>query len=195
MSIIKLNKPITMSSLDIAKLTNKRHDHVLRDIRNMFNNLDNAPRFGEVEYIDIKCEKRPMYLLDEAETLCLVTKYNDKIRMAIIRQWQAMREALDTLRYRKNDTQAQIEAMAAIGHMLSPEEAKEKLPFIKANSTVNKITSDIHGFPKMLKKDAMSFPMLETRTTLLNEYAKLFEMGFSNHLINEMLRKKQKLLS
>lgn len=99
-------------------------------------------------------------------------------------------EALNTLRYRKNDTKAQIDAMAIIGHLLPPEEAKEKVPYIKANSVVNKITSDIHGHPKMLQKDQMNLPMLETRTKLLDDYVKLFEMGFSNHLINEMLRKK-----
>lgn len=49
-----------MSSLEIAKLTNKRHDHVLRDIRNMFKDLGNAPKFGVVKYTDTKGEKRPM---------------------------------------------------------------------------------------------------------------------------------------
>ena len=136
-----------------------------------------------------------MYELDEAKTLCVVAGYSIEFRMAIIKQWQAMREALATLKYRHDDKKAQVEAMTIIGHLLSPEEAKEKLPYIKANSVVNKITSDIYGMPKMLQKDQMNLPMLETRSNLLDDYVKLFEMGFDNHLINVMLRKKQKLLN
>lgn len=194
MQLIKLNKPLTMSSLAIADLCKKRHNDVMRDIRKMLNELGER-NFAQSSYINKQNKMQPMYDLDETKALCLVSSYSIELRMGIIKQWQAMRDALDVLRYRKNDTQAQIDAMAVIGYMLPEEERKEKLPYIKANSTVNKIASDIHGFPKMLKKDEMSITMLETRTELLEKYAKLFDMGFDNHLINEMLRKQMKLLN
>lgn len=185
-----------MTSLEIANITGKNHSHVLRDIRNMFKKLGN-PFLDDAEVIrQIDNSGRTIeYILNERFTLLLVSGYSVLLRDAIIKQWQAMRDALDVLRYRKNDTLAQIDAMAVIGYMLPEEERKEKLPYIKANSTVNKIASDIHGFPKMLKKDEMNLPMLETRTSLLDKYAKLFDMGFDNHLINEMLRKQMKLLN
>lgn len=196
MQLIKLNKPLSMTSLEIANITGKNHSHVLRDIRNMFKKLGN-PFLDDAEVIrQIDNSGRTIeYILNERFTLLLVSGYSVLLRDAIIKQWQAMRDALDVLRYRKNDTLAQIDAMAVIGYMLPEEERKEKLPYIKANSTVNKIASDIHGFPKMLKKDEMNLPMLETRTSLLDKYAKLFDMGFDNHLINEMLRKQMKLLN
>ena len=195
MQLIKLNKPLSMTSLEIAKLTNKRHSNVMRDIRNMLSKLK-IESTDLIEYfIDKNNDKQPMLNLDEELTLTLVSGYSVELRNKIIKQWQTMREALDTLRYRKNDTQAQIEAMAVIGDKLEPEERKEKLPYIKANTVVNKITGDIHGHPKMLQKDQMNLPMLETRTQLLDKYVKLFDMGFNNHLINEMLRKQTKLLA
>ena len=48
----------TMSSLEIAELTGKRHDAILRDIRNLLNQGVNAHNFVEVEYTDKKGEKR-----------------------------------------------------------------------------------------------------------------------------------------
>lgn len=53
----------TMSSLEIAELTGKRHDAILRDIRNLLNQGVNAHNFVEVEYTDKKGEKRPCYEL------------------------------------------------------------------------------------------------------------------------------------
>ncbi|MDH0444859.1 Rha family transcriptional regulator [Stutzerimonas stutzeri] len=39
MSNALINKPVTMSSLEIAELTGKRHDNVRRDIENMASEL------------------------------------------------------------------------------------------------------------------------------------------------------------
>ena len=41
----------TMSSLEIAELTGKRHDAILRDIRNLLNQGVNAHNFVEVEML------------------------------------------------------------------------------------------------------------------------------------------------
>lgn len=80
----------TMSSREIAELTGKRHDHVLRDIRNMFSNLGTAPSSGLSEYVDSTGRTLPMYVLDKEHTLCLITRYSDVLRMRIIRRWQEL---------------------------------------------------------------------------------------------------------
>lgn len=79
----------TMSSREIARLTGKRHDHVLRDIRSMFAQLELSPSYGE------KVEAtggRPssVYHLDRDLTDCLLTGYSAKARMAVIKRWREL---------------------------------------------------------------------------------------------------------
>lgn len=71
--IVSLNPTSTfiMSSREIAKLTGKRHDHGMRDIRNMLSGLQiNDPNFGGV-YIDTKGETLSCFNLPKRETLIL----------------------------------------------------------------------------------------------------------------------------
>ncbi|MGL4507580.1 MAG: Rha family transcriptional regulator [Aeromonas sobria] len=83
----------TMSSREIAELTGKRHDNVMRDIRNMMSELGvlkseetyNHPSNGQ-EY--------SMFSLSKEETLCLVAGYHAKLRMAIIKRWGELEEAI-----------------------------------------------------------------------------------------------------
>jgi len=80
-----------MSSREIAELTGKRHDHVLRDIRKMFSDLELSPSFGE------KTEAtggRPssVYHLSRDLTDCLLTGYSAKARMKVIRRWRELED-------------------------------------------------------------------------------------------------------
>ena len=80
----------TMSSLEIAELTGKRHDHVLRDTDKMLEELEiNAPRFGGV-YLDSKGEERRCINLPKRETLILVSGYSIELRARIIDRWQEL---------------------------------------------------------------------------------------------------------
>lgn len=78
----------TMSSLEIAELTGKRHDAILRDIRNLLNQGVNAHNFVEVEYTDKKGEKRPCYELTKKGCLILASGYDAKLREKIIDRWE-----------------------------------------------------------------------------------------------------------
>jgi anti-repressor protein len=82
------NEVLTMSSREIAELTGKRHDSVLRDIRNMLMEIHAPQKCGA--YIDGRGNSQPMLLLDKEESLCLVAGYNIKLRMAIIKRWQEL---------------------------------------------------------------------------------------------------------
>jgi phage antirepressor YoqD-like protein len=78
---------LTMSSREIAELCEKRHDHVMRDIKKMLDDLgENAPRFGGV-YSGGNGEERPCFDLPKDLTLTLVAGYNVKLRKRIIDRW------------------------------------------------------------------------------------------------------------
>ncbi|EKI8347315.1 Rha family transcriptional regulator [Escherichia coli] len=81
-SIINLDQLVSMTSVEIAELTGKRHDHVLRDIRNMVEELNgpNSGGVGEEVYKDAKGESRVMYRLDRKHTFILVAGYSVHLR-------------------------------------------------------------------------------------------------------------------
>jgi phage antirepressor YoqD-like protein len=84
----------TMSSREIAELCDKRHDHVMRDIRAMLVELygeSDLPRFGGV-YQGGNGESRPCFTLPKRETLILVSGYNIGMRAAIIDRWQELEQ-------------------------------------------------------------------------------------------------------
>jgi len=82
----------TMSSREIAELTSKRHDHIIRDIEKMLDELEIAhPKFGG-SYIDATGRSLKCYNLPKRESLILVSGYNIKMRAAIIDRWQELEE-------------------------------------------------------------------------------------------------------
>ncbi|ACA20666.1 anti-repressor protein [Methylobacterium sp. 4-46] len=79
-----------MSSLEIADLTGKCHDHAMRDIRVMLVELGiNGPNFGGV-YRDAKGESRPCHQLPRRECLILVPGYSVPLRARIVDRWQEL---------------------------------------------------------------------------------------------------------
>lgn len=71
---------LTMSSVEIAERTGKRHADLMKSIRAMEVAWVkvNGGKFSLVEYIDSKGEKRPMYVLDHYECMYIATKFNEK---------------------------------------------------------------------------------------------------------------------
>ena len=83
----------TMSSLEIADLTGKQHKDVIRDIRNMLNQLEIQSAQFCADYKDSKGRTYPCYNLPKDETLCLIAGYNVQVRMRVIKRWQELEEA------------------------------------------------------------------------------------------------------
>ena len=95
--------PLNMSSREIAELTGKRHDHVMRDIRDMLEALgEDAPRFGAMAP-DAYGRKQPIYLLPKDLTLTLIAGYSAPLRHRIVpeqyrnRHSEYIRENADAL--------------------------------------------------------------------------------------------------
>ncbi|MCF5223929.1 hypothetical protein GIW32_10430 [Pseudomonas syringae] len=85
---------MTMSSLEIAKLTGKRHDSVIRDIRNMLGELESDLHSFEEIYKDQGGRTYPCFNLDRHHTECLLTGYSAKMRMRVIKRWHELEEGV-----------------------------------------------------------------------------------------------------
>lgn len=89
-----LNGMPGMSSLEIAEITGKRHDHVLRDIRKMLTELEtDAPDLGsEINYAETTYQTNrgrfePLTVLDKELTFTLLSRYSFKLSNMIVKRW------------------------------------------------------------------------------------------------------------
>lgn len=117
---------LKMTSREIAEITGKRHDNVMRDIRNMEPAWEkvNALKFELVEYVDKKGEKRLEYQLDKREVLYVATKWNDEIRARIILRWE---ELENNLRNNQNVISLPQNYEEALEHLLIQVRENKKL--------------------------------------------------------------------
>lgn len=90
--VIESSNVLTMSSLEIAELTGKRHDHVMVDIVKMLKDLEiHAPDFAGT-YKTARGNEYKCYNLPKRETLILVSGYSVAMRARIIDRWQELEE-------------------------------------------------------------------------------------------------------
>ena len=84
-----------MTSIEIAKLTGKPHNDVLKAIRAMEPAWEkvNGLKFQLVEYRDKKGELRPCYSLTKTECLYIATKFNDEARAKQVLRWEHLESA------------------------------------------------------------------------------------------------------
>lgn len=89
----------TVTSLDIAETFGKRHDHVLRDIRELGCSEEfRLSNFGESSYKNEQNKEQPMFYMTRDGFTLLVMGYTGelaiKFKEAYIRQFNAMETAL-----------------------------------------------------------------------------------------------------
>ena len=80
----------TMSSVEIAELTGKRHDNVMRDIKSMLDDLGAAALSFEGSYLGANRKQLPCFHLPRRECLILVSGYSVELRAAIIDRWEEL---------------------------------------------------------------------------------------------------------
>ena len=83
----------TMSSREIAELTGKRPADVMRDIRNMLEELNLAERSFASSYKDPTGRTLPMFNLPKDLTITLVSGYNVTMRHRIVTRWMELEAA------------------------------------------------------------------------------------------------------
>ncbi|MBK1641321.1 hypothetical protein CKO12_05420 [Chromatium okenii] len=94
-----------MTSREIAELTGKRHDNVLRDIRAMITQVYDLQDNSVLSYqgiqgvtleLDAQTKRIASISLDKDHTLTLLTGYDAKARFKVIQRWQELEAALST---------------------------------------------------------------------------------------------------
>ena len=81
----------SMSSREIAELTEKTHFHVMRDIKALIEQgAIGQSNFGLSSYRNSQNKEQPMYLLDFDATMTLVTGYNAVLRAKVIKRWREL---------------------------------------------------------------------------------------------------------
>ena len=89
-SLISTAEVKTMSSREIAELTGKRHDNVLRDIDFIHSNLSESSK--SVSYKGYNNQSQREWLLTKRDTLLVVSGYSVELRARIIDRWQELEE-------------------------------------------------------------------------------------------------------
>ena len=118
-----------MTSLEIAQLTGKPHNDVLKAIRKMEPAWEkaNGGNFSLVTYQDQKGQSRPCYSLTKTECLFIATKFNDEARAKLVLRWKELEIAqggqspfvpVKELRLLGSDDEVLSEADAIIGDEL-----------------------------------------------------------------------------
>ncbi|MEH1299400.1 phage antirepressor KilAC domain-containing protein [Raoultella ornithinolytica] len=87
------DQTLTMSSREIAAVTEKSHAHVMRDIESMFEQLG-EPSEGYIQYWTHPQNGQSYreFILDREHTECLVTGYSALLRMKVIKRMHELEE-------------------------------------------------------------------------------------------------------
>lgn len=83
-----ITSDIEMSSLDIAEIVGKKHQHVMRDIRNEIKEIGSEigqSIFGQSSYINAQNKEQPCYKFGKDGAMQLALKYDAKTRYRVIK--------------------------------------------------------------------------------------------------------------
>ena len=140
----------TITSLEIAKITGKRHDNVLADIRDEIKKLGNVKGlliFQETYYINEQNKQSyPMYLLTSDGVLQLAARYDAIVRFKLIqavRNKQYQRPQIEDTRVKES------EIYLKLAELTSNEKYKETLIVLSANKLSG---NEILPLPKVEKR-------------------------------------------
>ena len=91
-------KKRTMTSLQIAEITGKTHSNVMRDIRNILEQLEEKHKFNfelmfKITKLGNNAERKdPYYLLTKKDCLLLASGNDANLRAKIINRWEELEE-------------------------------------------------------------------------------------------------------
>lgn len=169
---------VLMSSIEIAHHTGKEHKNIIRDIRNMFNDLEidgsvlSLEEYQEV--IDQRGYTKEIFL-NYRYTELLVTGYNVKLRLAVL---DVLKAKIATLE-QQNAPKIPLSYLEALEQLVAKEKETLQLAL-----QIEQAKPDVE-FAQAIKQTDTEISM--------SEYAKVIskEIGFGRNTLYSFLREKK----
>lgn len=147
----------TMSSREIAELTGKNHQHVLRDIDKLNESYSSMglSKVGQSSYTNEQGREFRQYQLTRIQTFDLMTGYNLELRIKVNRRWEELENA-----QKLQLPQTYADALRQLAEQVEESEKQKQLIAEQA--------------PKALFADAVA---TSTQSCLIGELAKILRQN------------------
>lgn len=126
MELSQFNQSQTMSSREIAQITGKRHDHVLRDVDFLNESYHKIgfPKIGEGYYTHPNTgnQQHREMLLSKMQTMDLMTGYSVELRIKVNRRWEELENSKNTF-----DLSNPYQMQAMLTNWIADKEKAERL--------------------------------------------------------------------
>lgn len=190
--IANSGEPIAMSSVEIAELTSKRHDNVIRDTEFMLDELGLDALKFEAVYQGGNGQVRKCYNLSKDLTLTLVSGYNIKLRHAIIKRLDELEKASHPQlpRTRTEAIEMMLEQSRMLDHQQAYiEETKHDVEFAHAvSSSKSGVNLEVFGKSVGIGRNTL-FAWLREERILMSDptpkYSRTHNMPYQNYIDSE----------
>lgn len=180
---------LTMSSREIAELTGKQLSHVHRDIKSMLASLygDDDPILDDVIFVYDERRYVVEIKLDEDHTLNLVTGYDSRLRMKVIKRWRELegKQLQPALPDFNNPVEsARAWADAKESEQKALEVIKQQAPAVKFVENYTQANTGSKGFrevAKLLKVKENAFRKFLTDNKIMYRLAGSWT-AYQNHI-------------
>lgn len=131
MNNLILSNKKTMSSLEIAEVTGKQHSNVMRDIRNILEQLEDRRQFNFE--LSSRTQSMPKggskevscYILTKKDCLLLASGYDANLRAKIINRWEELETGKSTPAYQIPSSFSEALMLAAQQQLQIEEQQKQ----------------------------------------------------------------------
>lgn len=183
--VIMRNQDAVTTSLIVAEVFGKRHDHVLQDIKNLIPEITGVKMFDESTYKNSRGREYPMYYMNRDGFTLLVMGYTGKealrFKLDFIKQYNRMEEYI-----RRNDTIINIGTQKEEEFKLTMLGVEIAARMLRADDTSKILMLEeahkIHGI-----KSALPNYVDDEVTSSMTELLKEYDINMSTIRVNRKL--------
>ncbi len=165
-------KKETMTSLEIAEVTGKQHQHILRDIDSLLAQGVDASNFGLTSYKDKSNREQRCYQLTKKGCLILASGYDALLREKIINRWEQLETGKTTPYYisinKEDETRARMAWVKGCKELLNLSDASTLALMKKVANPLGLPTPDYVPSKGILKSAS---ELLKSRNTGISAQA------------------------